>query len=30
MAVEVDPLYVDVAARRWEAFTGAKATLGIR
>jgi DNA modification methylase len=27
LAVEVDPLYVDVAVRRWQAFTGAKATL---
>jgi hypothetical protein len=27
LAVELDPLYVDVAVRRWQAFTGAKATL---
>ncbi len=27
-AVELDPAYVDVAVRRWEAFTGARATLG--
>ena len=26
-AIELDPLYVDVAVRRWQAFTGAKATL---
>jgi DNA modification methylase len=26
-AVELDPLYVDVAVRRWEAFTREKATL---
>ena len=26
-AVEIDPLYVDVAIRRWQAFTGQKATL---
>jgi DNA modification methylase len=25
--IELDPLYVDVAVRRWQAFTGAKATL---
>jgi DNA modification methylase len=28
LAVELDPLYVDVAVRRWQAFTGGKATLG--
>jgi DNA modification methylase len=27
LAVELNPLYVDVAVRRWQAFTGAKATL---
>jgi hypothetical protein len=27
LAVELDPCYVDVAIRRWQAFTGAKATL---
>jgi DNA modification methylase len=27
LAVELSPLYVDVAVRRWQAFTGAKATL---
>jgi DNA modification methylase len=26
-AVELDPLYVDVAIRRWQAFTGQQATL---
>jgi len=26
-ALEIDPLYVDVAVRRWEAFTGGKAVL---
>jgi DNA modification methylase len=26
-AVELDPRYVDVAVRRWQAFTGKKATL---
>jgi hypothetical protein len=26
-AVELNPLYVDVAVRRWQAFTGQKATL---
>jgi DNA modification methylase len=26
-ALEIDPLYVDVAIRRWQAFTGQKATL---
>ena len=25
--IEVDPRYVDVAVRRWEAFTGRKAVL---
>jgi hypothetical protein len=27
LAVEIDPLYVDVAVRRWQAFTGKPATL---
>ncbi len=27
LAMELDPLYVDVAIRRWQAFTGEKATL---
>jgi hypothetical protein len=27
LAIELDPLYIDVALRRWQAFTGAKATL---
>jgi DNA modification methylase len=27
MAIEIDPLYVDVAVRRWQAFTGKPATL---
>jgi DNA modification methylase len=27
LAIELDPLYVDVAIRRWQAFTGAKAIL---
>jgi DNA modification methylase len=27
LAMELDPLYVDVAIRRWEAFTGKEATL---
>ncbi len=26
-AIELDPLYVDVAIRRWQVFTGEKATL---
>jgi DNA modification methylase len=26
-AIEIDPLYVDVAIRRWQAFTGERATL---
>jgi DNA modification methylase len=26
-AIELDPLYVDVAVRRWQAFTGERATL---
>jgi len=26
-AIELDPLYVDVAVRRWQAFTGECATL---
>ena len=26
LGIEIDPLYVDVAIRRWEAFTGEKAT----
>jgi DNA modification methylase len=28
LAVEIDPLYIDVAVRRWQAFTGCKAALG--
>ena len=28
-AIELDPLYVDVAVRRWEAFTGQAATMDI-
>src|SRR3954470_14095708 len=28
LAMELDPLYVDVAVRRWQAFTGESATLG--
>jgi DNA modification methylase len=28
LAMELEPLYVDVAVRRWQAFTGNKATLG--
>jgi hypothetical protein len=27
LAVELDPLYVDVAVRRWQAFAGKRATL---
>jgi DNA modification methylase len=27
LAVELDPLYVDVAVKRWQAFTGKHATL---
>jgi DNA modification methylase len=27
LAVELSPFYVDVAVRRWQAFTGANATL---
>ena len=27
LAMELDPTYVDVAVKRWQAFTGAKATL---
>jgi DNA modification methylase len=27
LGIEIDPLYVDVAIRRWQAFTGQKATL---
>jgi DNA modification methylase len=27
LAIEIDPLYVDVAVRRWQAFTGRQATL---
>jgi hypothetical protein len=27
LAIELDPRYVDVAVRRWQAFTGAKGTL---
>jgi DNA modification methylase len=26
-AIELDPIYVDVAVRRWQAFTGKAATL---
>ena len=26
-AIELSPAYVDVAVRRWQAFTGAEATL---
>ena len=26
LAIEIDPLYVDVAVRRWQAFTGKQAT----
>jgi hypothetical protein len=26
LAIEIDPLYVDVAIRRWQAFTGKQAT----
>ena len=26
LAIEIDPLFVDVAIRRWQAFTGEKAT----
>jgi hypothetical protein len=26
-AIEIDPLYVDVAVRRWQAFTGEQAIL---
>jgi DNA modification methylase len=26
-AVELDPLYLDVAVKRWQAFTGKQATL---
>ena len=26
-AIELDPLYVDIAVRRWQAFTGQPATL---
>lgn len=29
LGIELEPLYVDVALRRWQAFTGEKATLGI-
>ncbi len=28
-AIELDPLYVDVAVRRWQAFTGQTATLSV-
>ncbi|MGE5535189.1 MAG: DNA-methyltransferase, partial [Acidobacteriota bacterium] len=28
-AIELDPLYVDLAIRRWQAFTGEPATLGM-
>ena len=27
LGIELDPLYVDVAIRRWQAFTGKRATL---
>ena len=27
LGIELDPLYVDVAVRRWQAFTGKAATL---
>jgi len=27
LAIELEPLYVDVAVRRWQAFTGKKASL---
>jgi hypothetical protein len=27
LGIELDPLYVDVAVRRWQAFTGKKALL---
>ena len=27
LALEIDPLYVDMAIQRWEAFSGDKATL---
>ena len=27
LAIEVSPAYIDVAVRRWEAFTGQQATL---
>ena len=27
LGIELDPFYVDVAVRRWQAFTGKKATL---
>ena len=27
LGLELDPAYVDVAVRRWQAFTGEKATL---
>ena len=26
-AIEIDPVYVDVAIRRWQSFTGKNATL---
>jgi DNA modification methylase len=26
-AIELDPLYIDVAVKRWQAFTGEQATL---
>ena len=28
LGVEIDPIYVDVAIRRWQAFIGQAATLG--
>ena len=27
LAIELNPVYVDVAVKRWEAFTGKQATL---
>jgi DNA modification methylase len=30
LAIELDPAYVDVAVKRWQAFTGQKATLAAR
>jgi hypothetical protein len=28
-AIEIDPIYVDVAVRRWQAFTGREAALEV-